>query len=790
MQTFLTKTKFPTLALIALLLNTSIQAQKLDRVLDQFESYAELPREIAFLHLNKSVYLKGEPLGYKGYILDKKNLQPSLETSNLYLTIANANGTIIKSDLLWVKEGTTSGTIQIDSLFDPGEYTIKAYSNWMFNFQETNHFEQSILVVNPQDSIENTASGLFSSSSEILADFLPEGGYAPVNVETAFGAVFKDNEGYGVAGVEGKVVNQQNKELTLFKTNSVGLGRFSLVPKQGEKYSVVFEHNGKQVRKKLEHIRPMGVGIKLQTLKDKVVVKLSSSHSIQEKYILIIHNGSDITGTSTEFNNQKEKLIAFEKKDLFEGINIITVFNSQGKPILERLFFNEYNWKSRTPEFSITEVTTRDSIDVTLKLAGLDSISKNSLSASILPSYTISANSHHTLTSFANLAPHLKTPIENAHYYFNNPSTKKWFELDLVLMTQGWSAYNWNTVFNKKPEYRFDFEKGISAIVSDNNDTGREYFVYPMTNHNSQLTKANEGTNQFTINQLYPFEDEKISFSQLEKKGGLSKPGIYVQFKPSRIPEVALLELPHLSDRWKREAQFSDLPPYDLSIFNKVEELEEVVVTKTIAQQRRESISNKSFGSVDFFELNDPKRNQFLGNYLSGRGFKVYEQNGLFRVINRNPIFPGNPTPAIFLDDALLADYDILYRFRLSYVDYIEINRAGIGGGLRFGGGIIRIVTDPTLRLNWQKSGESVKTYYTIPLTFSAPNEYYAPQFDSVSSPTFLKYGTLYWNPELKFNAAGEAVIRIPKSADSEVIVDVQGIYNNKPYSHKARLSY
>ena len=77
MQTLLTKTKFPALALIALLLSTGIQAQKLDNVLDQFESYAELPREVAYLHLHKSVFLKGEQIGYKAYVMDKKNLKLS-----------------------------------------------------------------------------------------------------------------------------------------------------------------------------------------------------------------------------------------------------------------------------------------------------------------------------------------------------------------------------------------------------------------------------------------------------------------------------------------------------------------------------------------------------------------------------------------------------------------------------------------------------------------------------------------------------------------------------------------
>jgi len=789
MQTLLTKTKFPALALIALLFSTGIQAQKLDNVLDQFESYAELPREVAYLHLNKSVFLKGEQIGYKAYVMDKKNLKLSKETTNLYLTLEDKNGKMVKSDLLWLKEGTTHGAIDIDSLFITGEYTLKAYTNWMLNFQEPNHFEQSVLILDPNDDNGNPEDLFTPKPESVIADFLPEGGYAPVGVETVFGAVFKDRQGYGVAGVTGRVMDQYNQELTSFEVNPFGLGRFSFTPQRGSTYSVEYSIEGKIFTKAIENIRPAGTGIKLQSAGQQVMVQLTSSKVLSDRYSLSIHNGSEMKAVPVSFDNSKKALVAFKKQDLFAGINIFTVFNEQGTPILERLYFNEFGWKNPEVDIKISPAIVQDSVEVAISFAGLDESAMTSLSTAILPETSISSNSHHNLASFVHLAPHLKTPIQNAHYYFNQPNAKKWYQLDLVMMTQGWSAYNWNTIEKKAPQYLFDFEKGISVVVTDSKDQGKDYFIYPMANHGSAFAKAEDDKSSLTLDFLFPIENEKMALSQVEKKGGFVKPGLYLQFKPSAIPQINLTTTEGLPDRWQRESTSSDLPVLDIESLGTIRELEEVVVTKSQTRIRRDQIKNRTTGRVDFFEPEDPRRNMYLSYYLGNHGYVVEERpTGEFLIVARNPNTPNNPVPAIMLDDILLTDYDLLYRFRMDLIDYIEINSSGIGGGLRFGGGLIKIYTDPTRTFNYKGNATSLKTTYDIPLTFTTPTKYYTPQFESINSGSFLRYGTFYWSPNLELDKSGTATMLIPKSAVPAVDVDIQGILNGIPFSQKVNV--
>ena len=103
-----------------------------------FVEYTQLPREIVYTHLNKSVYIKGETLAFSAYVFDKTEKRLSKLTTNLYCSISDEEGKTIKSELVLVNEGVANGSFSVDSLFSSGNYVFKAYTNWMKNFDEQN----------------------------------------------------------------------------------------------------------------------------------------------------------------------------------------------------------------------------------------------------------------------------------------------------------------------------------------------------------------------------------------------------------------------------------------------------------------------------------------------------------------------------------------------------------------------------------------------------------------------------------------------------------------------------
>ncbi|MBT8264018.1 MAG: hypothetical protein KJN75_01645, partial [Muriicola sp.] len=145
------------LLLYTLLLHSFLTAQNIEKnetILTAFDTYSELPREVVFVHVNKAVFIKGENIGFKAYVLDKDTKKRSLETKNLYCIISDEKETILKKQLIRIEDGIGNGTIVIDSLFTTGNYTLKAYTNWMRNFSEPNYFEQTISIIDPEKTKE------------------------------------------------------------------------------------------------------------------------------------------------------------------------------------------------------------------------------------------------------------------------------------------------------------------------------------------------------------------------------------------------------------------------------------------------------------------------------------------------------------------------------------------------------------------------------------------------------------------------------------------------------------
>ena len=192
----------------------SINAQNNSEIIDAYEDYTEAPREISYVHLNKSTYIEGEMMGFTAYVFDKFTKSLSKTTVNLYCTISDSTNKVIKKKLIKVNNGTSSNIFNIDSLFTSGKYTFKAYTNWMLNFKEPNYFEQQFFVIGPdiQSEVKTT-----KRETNFDIQVLPEGGHLLANVQNSIGIIVKNSLGIGLANATGKILDQNNVVITTFK---------------------------------------------------------------------------------------------------------------------------------------------------------------------------------------------------------------------------------------------------------------------------------------------------------------------------------------------------------------------------------------------------------------------------------------------------------------------------------------------------------------------------------------------------------------------------------------------
>ncbi len=771
--------------LLFLLIIPATQAQKedvLDQIIIDFNTYSALPREVVYVHLNKSVYIKGEDVGFKAYVLDKDHKSPSLETRNLYCVLADSTGREVKSSLVRIQNGVGHGLMELDSLFVSGQYTFRAYTNWMRNFSETNHFEQPLDVLDPET---DTFVPVTENAPGVDVQVLPEGGHAVAGIPSVYGIIIKDATGFGIPEVEGTVTDAQGKEVTRFKVNQFGIGRLQLTPSQGAQYKVRFRHMGREVSTAIPPPEPEGIALQVSDLRDQVGLTLRARFEDPSRtgapYFLTFHNGDSIKGLPVDLSPAGEVLKIIPDRDLFPGMNVFTLFDPAGEPLVERLYFNEDGLTFHRGLSSYTQ-QKGDSLQIRLGIPGLDPNRFHSLSVSVLPMGTKAVLGHHSLPSYTLLQPYVKGPIQNASYYFREVTARKRYELDNLLLTQGWSSYNWETLRNRPPQYLFDFEKGLSYTVHLNSRKSDSFYIFPTQNNTSQLLKLSGDGDSFTVEEFYPVKGEKLAITEIRGNQKSVPSGAFIQFKPSAIPPWKGLRAPLLPSRLGQTLGEIEVPPISFENLERLQMLDEVVVTKMQRRERLEKIRDRSMGRVDVFKEDDPRRLQFLSNYLSGRGYIVNEdQTGGVSIVARNPNSPNNARPIIYLDGVMLFDYDILWRFQMNVVDYIEINPSGIGSGIMGGGGVIRIVTDPSMAFQDRAIRKPYRSY-SVPLAFEREKRFYSPVYSSYTSEFYEAFGVVDWRPDLRTKDEGGLNLTVKNPSGGNLELHVEGIINGDEF--------
>jgi hypothetical protein len=677
------------LFLFFLVTSLNVSSQEIDEIIKAYNKYTNPPREVVYLHLNKSTYIIGETIGFTAYVLDKKNKKPSLLTTNLYVSIEDKEQNIVAQKLILIKNGIASNTFETDSTFNNGNYKIKAYTNWMLNFNERNHFTETITIKN--QNIKDTKQ---LTSMSLDAQFLPESGHLLNNVKNNVGVIIKDQEGFGIPHSEGVVIDKNNNIITSFKTNKFGVGRFIIKPKIAESYKVKINRNNDSYTFNFtEKIEKNGVILSVKQLKNKFIVSsitnTNTLKSIKNKpYYLLIHNGETAQRIDISFNNDEEivKILEIEGN---KGINIITLFNENNQPISERLVFNYEGISILNSDYKTTLTEIADSLSINLKMKAIDTTQFHNLSISVLPNKTKSYQRHHSLLSYNFLKPYVRGNIENAKYYFTDIDDKKKFELDNLLITQGWSSYSWETIFNNDLVLSHQFEIGITAKANfptkknkdnTNLDSGLMYYL---NDYGTRVAASKKEDSSYIMERLFPVEDNALQLYKISNKGTLKPASTYLQFYPSTIPKLNSSENTPLISR---TSNISVTERVNNNVMFKsvknIQKLEEVLVKAKLNPilERQNKLSARRFGNVTVIDKRIERSYPLLRNYLSTRGLIVIEGNSGLRARFQGAV---GEEAVFFLNDVLLLDTSYLSNLFMSDVDFIEINKFAIGETVR-----------------------------------------------------------------------------------------------------------
>ncbi|WP_144607361.1 MG2 domain-containing protein [Algoriphagus algorifonticola] len=111
------------------------------RIITTFQKYLdELPEEKLYLHNDRKIYAVGETIWFKAYLTQGPFHIPSTLNHTVYVELIDPQNRIIQREIIFSPDGFASGHIDLPDSLSSGNYLLRAYTNWMRNFDEAYFF--------------------------------------------------------------------------------------------------------------------------------------------------------------------------------------------------------------------------------------------------------------------------------------------------------------------------------------------------------------------------------------------------------------------------------------------------------------------------------------------------------------------------------------------------------------------------------------------------------------------------------------------------------------------------
>ena len=754
------------------------------------KKYFKLNRESIYLHLNKTKFVPQEGIWFAAYAYSSRDLLPHPLTTNLNVKLFNEEGDEVASKVIFTYEGIGEGFFDPNELeLSPGNYQIKASTHFMRNFKEDLVFHETVEILGDDAKVEIDSSQKENYDLQLL----PEGGHLLADAPNTVGVKLLDAYGKGVEFSEALLKNNKNEVLTKFSSNHLGLSKFSFTPVSGDDYSVMVSlKNGQEITTSLKSANSTGISLSVNNLHPtQVILSINTNEktlaSLQQKpYIVLVHQNGNMNGIEFFFSEHNTNVVLpIKKSSLNPGVNIITLFNDQQEPNLERLVYKEIDSK-RLDASVYLKKNHIDSLEFQVRLD--EKVKKGSLSISVLPSLTKSYTSTQNTASVFFLKPYVKGEIENASYYFDKTiPRKRLYDLDLLLLTQGWSKYEWRDIFNNPPKNFYASEVGFSVTGKINNYKPKKVDKIYMNSNQTNLFEILDlnAKGEFKLDSLFVQKADSLYIGSIKKRNGkLKKPQLFMSITP--------IQKKNKSIKLRNESRFYSEDNNFIYNFDHLIN-EETLDSITLRGDNLNTIKSRSstFKDIKTIGEKDYLAYPLLLDYIAANHFNVRRSATSVSISSRrNSNLRGSLSTLVFLDNSEISNgfLDILNNIRTEEIESVVFNRSGVGEGSRGAGGVIEITTKKTFKLGKKEYNQKFQTYVAQD-GFSFSKVFYTPRYASYNSEEFKHYGTIHWIPSLLFKDENSQSFKLINTLTQELTFFIEGLTEDgKVISEKIRI--
>lgn len=733
-----------------------------------------LHQEKVFVHTDRTHYITGETIWMSFYCVDAATHHPVDMSKVLSVELISEKGEPLKQDRIRLEAGFGKGQMFISPDLPSGSYTLRAYTNWMKNFDADFVFKKELVIINPASVPESNDT--HDLVDQMVINFFPEGGdlvnglqsRVAVKVENGFG------EGKQLSGL---IFDNNDTEVAKFTTSNKGYASFNLTPESGKLYKAKIAHEGSIQEYALPAIKKSGLVIAVTNREsEELSIRLNSTPDFSQRLHLLIHTRGIIKHTELIIlSSQRDIELPFDI--LSPGISHITVMDQDFNPLVERLVFKH---PKTIPDIGLvtkkTDYQKREKVDLSFNTQSLKlNKAMDQISVAVFRKSDISQMENNIISNLL-LTSDLKGKISNPSSYFNKKGQSQIDEIDLLMLTHGWRRFSWGDVkTNKQPETKYPAELNapiISGRLINNSSTELpSSLLMSFTGKASVISLARiaeEGSFHFEV--PFRINNKKVHFfypkdsledSQIEISSPFDLAYNKVKTQPARLK----IELKEYLESLNSNIQIAQV----YRGFNKINGSPTVV----------DSIKTHFYGQADYLYLLDDYTRfetvkdlfiEYIRSVIIRKKNKKFE----FKVLNEN-LKSGESLTMIdgvpILEAQFILDFDPLKMKKIEVVnDVYYIGGKGYDGIINFS------TYDGNL------AGESLPDYL-IERAYNGlqqTRQFYSPNY--AIDPGRLKRipdfrNTLYWNPDARVSNKGQVDLEFYTSDDAGTYqIEVNGI--------------
>lgn len=431
--------------------------------------------ERVYLHFDNTAYFLGETIWFKAFVTSHNDDRATTHSRVLYVELVSPEGYVVKTEKYKIgDDGTCNGEIFMNPSYLSGFYEIRAYTRYMLNWGDEAVFSRVFPVydkVNNGDwSLRNmrirerrfiaSNDWVIDEKEECTLKFYPEGGHLVACIKSVVAFELKGTDGIETDGEI--TILADGKQLVETVPQHMGKGTFVLKPQKGVKYTArVTTRNEKGKTKKykfeLPNVEDEGVVLSVKSADSKVSLSVNSNFSAPtELGFAIIYRSS--MGFYRNIGVDGSMSVTLPMDSLPEGVCRAIVFSGK-TPLAERLFFVRHDTilsgDRHTVRLNVTangkplhELKMKPHGKVTLNIAREDGKPlelDGGLAVSVADqSGSLKTSWGYNMYTWQLLGSELRGYIPDAWQYFDHKNEKRNAHLDLIMLTHGWTAYDWS----------------------------------------------------------------------------------------------------------------------------------------------------------------------------------------------------------------------------------------------------------------------------------------------------------------------------------------------------------